>query len=381
MKILHVITSVNPVGGGVIEAVKQWAAVLTELGHSVEIASLDSPQADWLGSAGQTVHALGPGTKGYGYSAKLTPWLRANRRNYDCVIIDGLWQYGSYGTWRALQGTDTPYFVFTHGMLDPWFKNTYKLKHFKKSLYWPWSEYRVLRDAKGAIFTCEEEKLLARQSFKPYTCKEVVVSLGTAAPTIEASAAKEIFLNEHPHLKGKRLLLFLSRIHPKKGCDLLIEAFANVAKYDSTLHLVMAGPDSVVLRPALERRARELNIEDRISWPGMLSGDMKWGAYFASEVFVLPSHQENFGIVVAEALSCGLPVLISNKVNIWREVEDSGAGIVANDDVAGTQILLTSWLSLSKQDQSAMSVRAAQAFLARFEIRHAAERFISVLSS
>ncbi|MEB0151131.1 glycosyltransferase, partial [Pseudomonas sp. CCC2.2] len=84
------------------------------------------------------------------------------------------------GTWRALAKKKIPYFIFTHGMLDPWFKKNYPLKHLKKWLYWTWGEYRVLRDAKAVLFTCEEEKILARQSFWLYKANEVVTAFGTA---------------------------------------------------------------------------------------------------------------------------------------------------------------------------------------------------------
>ena len=149
-----------------------------------------------------------------------------------------------------------------------------------------------------------------------------------------------------PGLDGKRLLLFLGRIHEKKGCDLLVKAFAEIRDIDPSVHLVMAGPDSGEWTPALQKLAGELGIADRITWTGMLLGDMKWGAFQASDAFILPSHQENFGIAVAEALGCGLPALISDKVNIWREVEADGAGFVASDTVAGTVASLRHWLEL-----------------------------------
>ena len=98
---------------------------------------------------------------------------------------------------------EIPYFVYTHGMLDPWFKRTYPLKHLKKCFYWPWGEYRVLRDAKAVLFTCEEEKLLARQSFGLYQAHEVVVSYGTNGPTGDAEAQRAAFLAQYPALAGK----------------------------------------------------------------------------------------------------------------------------------------------------------------------------------
>ena len=381
MKFLHVIATVNPEFGGPIEGLKQLAQVLTQKGHEVEIASLDAPNALWVAQCPVPVHALGPTKSTYGYSPRLLPWLRANASNYDFVIANGIWQYSSFATWRALHRTTTPYLVFTHGMLDPWFKHTYPLKHLKKCLYWPWAEYRVLRDAAGVCFTCEEERLLARQSFRLYQCREFVVSYGTAGAKGDSDAQRQLFTEKFPHLKDKRVMLFLSRIHVKKGCDLLIEAFARVASRDASLHLVMAGPDQTNWRVALEAQAEKLGIAARITWAGMLSGDLKWGAFRAAEAFVLPSHQENFGIVVAEALSCGTPVLISNKVNIWREIEKDGAGFVDEDSTEGTVRVLERWLESTKEEQLAMRQQARRTFLKRFEINEAAESFLQVLDA
>jgi glycosyltransferase involved in cell wall biosynthesis len=113
----------------------------------------------------------------------------------------------------------------------------------------------------------------------------------------------------------------------------------------------------------------------------MLTGELKWGALRASEIFVLPSHQENFGIVVAEALACGLPALISNKVNIWREVQSNGAGIVGVDDLEGTCTVLQRWQSMSEQEKSEMRAQARECFLHNFEIRAAARFLIATLSN
>jgi glycosyltransferase involved in cell wall biosynthesis len=123
-----------------------------------------------------------------------------------------------------------PYFVFTHGMLDPWFKRHYPLKHLKKWLYWPWGEYRVLRDARALMFTCEEERRLARESFWLYKANECVTNYGTARPEGDSEKQREAFLSEFPELRGKRVLLFLGRIHEKKGCDILIQSFGDLAR-------------------------------------------------------------------------------------------------------------------------------------------------------
>jgi glycosyltransferase involved in cell wall biosynthesis len=266
-------------------------------------------------------------------------------------------------------------------MLDPWFKKEYPLKHLKKWMYWPWAEYRVLRDARAVLFTCEEERRLARLSFWLYRCNEVVVSYGTAKPQGNPEAELREFFDHYPELKGKRLALFMGRIHQKKGCDLLIDAFAKVLGQHADWNLVMAGPDQVGWRDDLNFRAAELGIAPRITWTGMLGGAMKWGALRAAEIFVLPSHQENFGIAVAEALAAGTPALISNKVNIWREIEADGAGIVSEDTLEGTVTLLQSYMDLSAEKKEAMRQAARDCFEARFEIKKAAQTLHAVLTS
>src|SRR5262249_9426438 len=144
--------------------------------------------------------------------------------------------------------------------LDPWFKREYPLKHLKKLMYWPWAEYRVLRDARAVLFTSEDEKLLARESFGLYKVNEIVVNYGVPEPTGDPVRQRDAFLTQFPHLRGKRFLLFLSRIHPKKGCDLLIRAFAAVAHRDPALQLVIAGPDQTGMQASLVNLAEQLGV-------------------------------------------------------------------------------------------------------------------------
>jgi glycosyltransferase involved in cell wall biosynthesis len=379
MKILHILPSVDPKGGGPMEGVRQRGLRLMEMGHQVEALSLDDPASPFLSGYGLPVYALGPSTGGYRFNSRLVPWLHEHAKEYDAIVVNGLWQYHSFGAWRALHRMKLPYFVFTHGMLDPWFRHTYPLKHLKKRLYWPWAEYRVLRDAQAVLFTSEEERLLARESFGLYRVREAVVAYGTTTPPCDAEILRAHFYAAHPELRGKRLLLFLSRIQEKKGCDLLIEAYANVAGLNPNLHLVMAGPDQTGWMATLQAQAGRLGIAKRVSWPGMLQGAMKWGAFYASEAFVLPSHQENFGIAVAEALGCGLPVLISDKVNIWREIKADGAGIVNPDTTDGTEKSLRQWLALDTADRIKMAQQARVTFEARFTVDAMASSLVDTI--
>lgn len=384
LSILHVIRSVNPALGGPVEVVKQLSLAHRAMGLNVEVATLDVPKAVWAKSFPVPTHALGvrDSSTGYGFSKKLAPWLVENRGRFDAVITHGLWQYNNVATWRALRGTDTPYYVFPHGMLDPWFKQAYPAKHFKKRLYWKFRESRVLRGAKAVLFTCEEERLLAAGTFKPYACNEKVIPLGIATPPDNALAQRTLFFEKFPHYLDKRILLFLGRLHDKKGCAMLIEAFGKIdGRIDDSFHLIMAGPcgDREYLQ-SLIRLAEAHCPPGSVSFPGMLTGEVKWGACRGAEAFILPSHQENFGIAVVEALACGVPVLISNKVNIWREIVEDGAGFAQADDPAGTLALLDQWTQMDDAAREAMRKAALACFTNRFQIQRTARELLALIA-
>ena len=388
-RLLNIIRSANPADGGPIEVVQRVSRALLAHGWDVELASLDAPGAPWLRESPIPIHALGPVGPvgaGYGYTSRLVPWLRSRSAALDLVVVNGLWQYGSFGTWRALRAGRVPYVVFPHGMLDPWFKRHYPLKHAKKWLYWPWAEYRVLRDARAVLFTSEDERVRARESFWLYRCREEVVAFGTARPPDPEAGERERFFGRFPALAGKRLLLFLGRMHEKKGCDLLIHAFASawrsIPASGDAWHLVMAGPAVTdAYQQHLDRLVDRAGLSGRVTFLGMLTGESKWAAFRAADAFVLPSHQENFGVAVVEALGCGVPVLISDQVNIWRDVLSADAALVESDDQPGTDRLLARWMSLDTAQQTRMRENAATCFASRFDVHEAAAKMSRLLES
>lgn len=378
LRILRVIASANPAHGGPIEGLLKSSLVMARLGCQNEIACLDDPDDRWLADLPLKHHALGHVRRRYSYSPAFTPWLRKQAGNYDAVVVHGVWNYASVGVWRALRNGPVPYFVFTHGMLDPWFGQAQPIKNVVKQAYWTLLEGKVLRDARCVLFTSEEERRLARTAFKGHSYRERVVAYGAADPA--GAPTEQIAGFRRAHQLGERpYLLFLGRIHPKKGCDLLIRAFARIADAHPELDLVLAGPDQVGWRATLEDIAGAEGVRNRVLFTGMLAGDAKWGAIRGAQAFVLPSHQENFGIAVAEAMACSTPVLITNKVNIWSEVEASGGGLVAADDESGVLDLLARFLALPESARREMGAKARSAFLRNFEIEAAAKDLVSVL--
>jgi glycosyltransferase involved in cell wall biosynthesis len=370
MRILHIVGSINPAAGGPTEAIRMIIRYRPP-GYEAEVATLDSPDAPFLGEFPFQVHALGKEKKSW-YSPKLIPWLRANRHRFDGVIVHGLWEFTGLAALIAV-AAEKPFLVFTHGMLDPYFKRRYPLKHVKKWIYWLLVQYWVLRAASRVMFTTELERDLATRTFWLWHWNPMVVSYGADPQLPDIDELVPAFYERCPELKvddhGRSYLLYLSRIHPKKGCDLLLQAFSKVAPAHPKLHLIMAGPDALGLRKDLQKIVDGAGLTDRVHWPGMLKGDAKWGAFAVSDAFVLPSHQENFGIAVAEALACGRPVLISDQVNIAPEIEADGCGIVEPDTLKGTIALLERWLALDPDEREAMQRQTKVTFARRYDMR------------
>jgi glycosyltransferase involved in cell wall biosynthesis len=380
LKVLQVIRSTDPESGGPMEALLRTSEVLLRDGHEVEVVSLESKEDAALHSYPFPVFGLGAGLTKYGYNPQLTAWIRQNADRYDAAVLHGLWNYSSFGTWRGLRKQAVPYFIYTHGMMDPWFRRHYPLKHVAKVVFWWLIEGRTLRDAAGVLFTCEKERLRARGVFYGHRYTERVLRFGTADP--EGNGEREVvrFFDAFPRLKEKRLLLFLSRIHPKKGCEILLQAFADTAaRICPDLDLVMAGPDQVGWVRELTAQAYRLGISNRVHWTGMLNGDLKWGAFRSAEALILPSHQENFGFVVVEAMACSTPVLISNKVNIWREVLSARAGFIEPDTLEGTRNLIRRFLALTQYEHTLMRRAARQGFLQHFGVEATATDLVQLI--
>ena len=171
----------------------------------------------------------------------------------------------------------------------------------------------------------------------------------------------------------------MSRIQEKKGLDLLVAAYAKLRSNDPTLpDLVIAGP---IQQQDYADQIQTNYDQSGIHWIGTLSGIDKWTALAASEAMTLVSHQENFGIVIAEALAVGTPTLISDKVNIWREISNGGAGLAQADTLDGAEALLNTWNSLSEEQRSAMSRAALDVFKTHFDIRESTKRLVDTIQT
>jgi len=189
-----------------------------------------------------------------------------------------------------------------------------------------------------------------------------------------------VFLKRFPELRSCRVLLFLGRFDPKKGARMLVPEFCRIAKERPELRLVMVGPDNTPEAESL-RGLVPVELRDRVVWTGMLLGAEKWGAFRAAEAFVIPSHTENYCIAAVEALACGLPVLMSDRVNIHPMVCAHRAGYVEPDTEQGCARLLGRWLATGSEEWAEMRKRARACFLAEFGAEDAYRRYRSALLS
>ena len=402
MRILHVLAWMDPKMGGVSQAVKSIITGLKRHGIENEIVSLDGTDLKLDESFGQFI-ATGPGSTPWFYSSKLSSWLMLNLCRFDIVILHGLWLYHSYALRKAVfllkaanqKSVDKKkpvplIYTMPHGMLDPYFQQskTRKLKAIRNWFYWKIIEHKIIKDSSGLLFTSLEERKLAATTFTPYLPnKEFVVGLGIETPPYRNEDMTKAFYTLCPEVAGKSYLLFLGRIDEKKGIDLLLNAYLDVQKKNEELpederynfpDLVIAGPGS---ESKYGQGMKSLAIKSKanIHFPGMLSGISKWGALYNCDAFALTSHQENFGIAIVEALACGKPVLISNKVNIWSEISETESGFVSDNTLTAIKDMLWYWLSLNNKEKKVIGENGFKTFNRSYSIDNFSKNLINVL--
>ena len=241
----------------------------------------------------------------------------------DLVHIHSLYLFHSLVACYYCRGYNIPYLMRPHGTLDPFIHQRHR---WRKGLMEFAFEHRNIRRAAALHFTTAEEAELA----SPFTFQTpgLVVPLGIDSAELALLPEPGRFRARYPELGDKRIILFFGRVNFKKGLDILVKAFGAVARKREDVHLVIAGPDNEGWGDKVRAWLSEAGLLGRTTFTGMLLGPEKLAVLRDADMFVLPSYSENFGIAVIEAMAAGLPVIISDKVNIWREVQAGGAGQV-----------------------------------------------------
>ena len=382
----------DPRTGGVAQTLRNLVPVLVRKGISTEILCFDGQSPEPSSDESCIIHRIGPSAGRWGRVNGFRRWLDMHAHAFDVITLHGLWLYNGYAytKWlrdqRAVPGFSLPRtWIMPHGMLDPWFQRSSgrRLKSIRNLIYWWLIERRTIASAAQLIFTTAAERDKARTTFPFYRPRRTaILPLGVpeppAAEWIQTSSGTSSATRED------RFILAIGRIDPKKGFNLLPEVWVNLSKdaryKDHLPDLLIAGPGwETRYGIGLKKRIEAAGLGDRIRISEMLQGQAKWNALRSSEAVIMPSHQENFGLVAAEALACGTPVLLSDRVDIHRSISDGNAGFSDHDTVQGVERMIKRWLDLSAEARMVMKYSARKTYEDRFSIENTTSRFIGLL--
>lgn len=340
MRILHFLMWVRADIGGPARAVTDLCAALARRGHHVSLATTDASDVppDWArgdaASPQTTVHTSGlpavytvppPSIPGGFFSPASMARFRALIAQHDVLHLHGAWGSFNVQLGNAARKLGKPYFISIRGMLDDW---CMAQKSTKKTLFLKLGGTRWYENAARVHLTAQFEYEQARKYF-PRGRGTVIPNLLDMTP-FRTLPSEEIARAKFPHLNsGEPVLLFLSRVHVKKGIEVLLRAVKILNTSGTPCRAIIAGSGDEPYVASLKSLCAELNLNDRVAFVGLVKGDEKLSLYRASTLFVLPTSQENFGFVFAESLACATPLVTTKGVDIWPELQSSGAASIA----------------------------------------------------
>jgi glycosyltransferase involved in cell wall biosynthesis len=303
------------------------------------------------------VEAFSPNRMRWMVDPSLRQRLKNTIRGSSGVHIHGIWETHCMMSAWAARSCKRPYVVSVHGMLEEW---ALRHKRIKKALYAALVETRALHGAAclRALTTDEVDDYRRLGLTNPIA----IVPNGVEVPSCVNA---DLFWEAYPHLVGKRIVLFLGRLHYKKGLHVLLKAWSRIAQRTDRAHLVIAGPDFDNVRASLESMVNELELRSSVTFAGMMSGKCKWAALAAASLFVLPSFSEGFSIAVLEALAMGLPSVVTVPCHI-PEVAVHDCGWVVQPAVEPLQDALEQFLRLSVYEAASMGKRGRELACQRF---------------
>ncbi|WP_414550969.1 glycosyltransferase [Anabaena sp. CCY 0017] len=339
MKVLMVIPALGNVYGGPTQVILELAESIAKLGISVDIiathangsTNLDVPLNEWIIQKYHRVQYF-PYLDflDYKFTGAMTKWLFKNVDNYDIVHTNAIFSYPVLAAHWACQFRNIPYIATPHGMMEPW---ALAYKAWKKKLYFTLLEQPALQKASSIqMLASTEAEGIKSLHLKPPL---VIVPNGIHSTDFASLPSPDIFYQQFPETRNKILIIFLGRIDPKKGLDLLAPAFAKVHEKFTETHLIVAGPDNTGFLSTAESYFMEGGCRDAVTFTGMLRGDMKYAALAAANIYVAPSYSEGFSMSVLEGMAAGLPCVITTGCNFPEAGMANAASIV---DIDANQI-------------------------------------------
>ncbi len=327
MNILHVTPSMSPGWGGPVVVVSELVQALSEEGIRCEIATTKGHRVgtDLTLLDSVPTHSFDTGLPALlwtSYSRELANFLDDNITRFDLVHVHEIWHYAGYAAFRAAKKNGVPFVLTPHGELSDW---SLRHKGWKKRIYMKAILNGILRntDALHAITSAEKDRI----SQLGYDTPVTVASNGIDPAQFDNLPDPSEFLNRFPALKGKQVVLYLGRLNPTKGLDILARSFSDITNQFPDTVLLMVGPDEEGGRQVMEAILRSESMIDKAIFTGMLTGEDKLAALNCADIFVLPSYSEGFSIAILEAMAACLPVVISQGCN-FPEAAEHGAGFV-----------------------------------------------------
>ena len=345
MKILFVIPALGSVYGGPSQCVLDLAQVLGDRGIELDIVTttangatqLNVPTHVWIKEKSYRIQYFSYwNLLDYKFSWSLTHWLFQHIADYDLVHTHAIFSYPVLPAHWACQLQKIPYLMTPHGMLEPW---ALAYKSWKKSLYFNLVEKSCLEQARAIqMLASTEEKSIQRFELKTPL---IIVPNGIHQKDFQILPDPEIFYQQFPETRHKKLILFLGRIDPKKGLDLLAIAFEKVHTQFPQTHLIIAGPDNINFSQTVKQYFIKINCLNSVTFTGMLTGTLKYAALAASDLYVAPSYSEGFSVSVLEGMASGMPCIITTGCNFPEAAIENVALVVNIDAQAITEALLT----------------------------------------
>ena len=325
IKILHVTASLSPEWGGPTKVVVELTEALARKGIDITIFTpvRKGDEVKIKPPKGVNLQLFNQGflSKWWtSYSPDLARNIQWGAYKFDLIHIHEIWHYANFASYHAAKKAGKPYIITIHGLLDPWCLN---YKAFKKKIYSLFIQRRILREA-SAIHAITNEEVKHIRTFG-IDNSIVMIPNGIDPKEFINLPPREELESFYPKIKGKRIILFLGRIHPKKGLDLLAKAFEKIAREWDNAYLMIVGPDSEGYKIKIEKMLESEGVLNRVIFTGMLSGRKKLIVLGGADIFALPSYSEGFSMAILEAMICKLPVIITKQCN-FPEVTEVGAG-------------------------------------------------------
>lgn len=365
MKVLHVIPSLSPSQGGPSLVLPVMAGALAERGVQVDVVTTDDDgrgrrvpggvTEGWQDREGWRLRMFPKQTEFYKVSMPLRRWLRRHVADYDVVHVHAVFSFASSAACAAARAAGVPFIVRPLGVLNAW--GMRNRRRWVKAQSFRWLDKPLLDAAAAIHYTSQAEADEAAElSIRAHPA---VIPLGTDLRCLDALPPPSSFQAAHPATSSGRNFLFLSRIDPKKGLELLLDAFASSRAGRQGWLLVVAGAGDRSYEDALRERARASGISDRVLWTGFLEGDQRLAALAACQVFVLPSSSENFGVALLEAMAAGLPCISTEGVALAREAAAAQSVLLTGRTVPELAAIMDR-LAGDAAEREALGRRAAQ---------------------